>query len=191
MAIDIITGFNSASREALDKRSGPYITLQSALDALNTNKRHVGLKVSVVDTPTLDTAGNIIGGNLTEYVFTGGIENIHLVEAITLKSGVDALIDTAVDDLIDGAGPTLDTLGKLATAIGDADFLNDYSTTANINLALADKADKSATYTKSETNALLNDKPSSEAYNNIVQISQFDYNGLAVKDEFTLYVVIP
>ena len=89
MAIDIITGFNSASAESLDKRSGPYTSLAAAKLAIPESNRFVGLKVLVVDNATQDTAGNFTGGNLTEYVFEGGIANANLVEVVTLKSDFD------------------------------------------------------------------------------------------------------
>lgn len=89
MAIDIITGFNSASAESLDKRSGPYTSLAAAISALPASNRFVGLKVLVVDSATQDTAGNFTGGNLTEYVFEGGIADANLVEVVTLKSDFD------------------------------------------------------------------------------------------------------
>jgi len=86
MAIDIITGFTSASRESLDKRSGPYASLAAAKAALDTNERFVGLKVLVADGATPDSAGNFIDGDLTEYVFDGGIDDNDLVETATIKS---------------------------------------------------------------------------------------------------------
>ena len=85
MAIDIITGFNSSSRESLDKRSGPYATLVDAKAALDTNERYVGLKVLVADGATPDSAGNFIVGDLTEYVFTGGISDNDLVDLLDTK----------------------------------------------------------------------------------------------------------
>ena len=93
MAIDIITGFNSSSRESLDKRSGPYASLVEAKAALGTNERYIGLRVLIADSAT-PVSGNFIDGNLTEYVFTGGIADGDLLEAITLKSDVDTLLDT-------------------------------------------------------------------------------------------------
>ena len=105
MAIDIITGFNSASRESLDKRSGPYASLTDAQNALPTSKRFVGLKVLVVDNATQDTAGNFTGGDLTEYVFEGGIADTNLVEVVTLKSDFDASLadkpsSSDIDDIV-------------------------------------------------------------------------------------------
>lgn len=109
MAIDIITGFNSASRESLDKRSGPYASLAAAKAALDTNERFVGLKVLVADGATPDSAGNFIDGDLTEYVFTGGISDDDLIDPIA----------TAVSNLVDGAPESLDTLNEIAAALGD------------------------------------------------------------------------
>jgi hypothetical protein len=159
MAIDIITGFNSSSRESLDKRSGPYATLVDAKAALNTNERYVGLKVLVADGATFDTGGNIITGDLTEYVFSGGIADGDLLEAITLKSDVDTLIGTAVSSLIDGAPGTLDTLNELAAALEDnANIFDNYYTQAQLDDATTGKADKSTTYTETEVDTFLDAK---------------------------------
>ena len=86
MAIDIITGFNSASRESLDKRSGPYVSLQDAKDSLSSIERFVGLKVLVADGATPDSGGNFIDGDLIEYVFDGGISDNDLIETAIIKS---------------------------------------------------------------------------------------------------------
>jgi len=54
------------------------------------------------------------------------------------------------------------------------------------------KADKSTTYTKGETNTLLDTKPSSDYYNNIVKITQAAYDaGTFTPDTNTLYIVTP
>ncbi len=130
MAIDIITGFNSASRESLDKRSGPYISLADAKADLDSNERFVGLKVLVADGATPDSSGNFIDGDLTEYVFTGGVSDNDLIDPIA----------TAISDLIDGAPETLDTLNELAAALDDnADILDSYYTKTELDTALDDK----------------------------------------------------
>tara|TARA_R110002167_G_scaffold66127_4_gene187360 strand:+ start:5866 stop:6222 length:357 start_codon:yes stop_codon:yes gene_type:complete len=85
MAINIITGFNSSSRESLDKRSGPYATLVDAKAALDTNERYVGLRVLIADGATPDSSGNFIDGDLTEYVFSGGIDDNDLIDPIATK----------------------------------------------------------------------------------------------------------
>lgn len=112
MAIDIITGFNSSSRESLDKRSGPYASLVDAKAALDTNERYVGLRVLIADGATPDSAGNFIDGDLTEYVFSGGIADNDLVDPIA----------TAISNLIDSAPETLDTFKEIADALGDGNF---------------------------------------------------------------------
>ena len=163
MAIDIITGFNSSSRESLDKRSGPYATLVDAKAALDTNERYVGLKVLIADGATPDSSGNFIDGDLTEYVFSGGIGDNDLVDPIA----------TAISNLIDGAPATLDTLNELAAALeNNADVLDNY-------------------YTQTQTDTLLDTKPSSADYNNIVQITQTAYTALNPKIATTLYIVTP
>ena len=101
MAIDIITGFNSSSRESLDKRSGPYVSLAAAKSALDANSRFVGLKVLVADGATPDSAGNFVDGDLTEYVFTAGVADSNLVEAVTLKSDLDLKpSSTDIDNIV-------------------------------------------------------------------------------------------
>jgi hypothetical protein len=52
MAIEIITGFKSSSREQLDKRSGAYDSVASALTALGTNDRVMGMPVYIIENPT-------------------------------------------------------------------------------------------------------------------------------------------
>jgi len=47
------------------------------------------------------------------------------------------------------------------------------------------------TYTKAQTDTLLDDKPTSEDYNNIVKITQSDYETLSPKISTTLYIVTP
>jgi hypothetical protein len=132
MAIDIITGFNSASRESLDKRSGPYASLADAKAALDTNERFVGLKVLVADGATPDSSGNFIDGDLTEYVFTGGISDNDLIDPI----------GTAVSNLVDGAPGTLDTLNEIAAALKDnVDVLDSYYTKTELDAALGDKVE--------------------------------------------------
>ena len=80
MAINIITGFNSASREQIDKRSGPYESTALALAALGTNSRVMGLPIYVIPDGTQDSAGNFITGTVSRYEFTGGIDDSDLVE---------------------------------------------------------------------------------------------------------------
>lgn len=142
MAIDIITGFNSASRESLDKRSGPYASLADAKAALDTNERYVGLRVSVISNSTIDGAGNYITGDLTEYVFDGGITDNDLVEVITLKSEL-----SNVDNTSDADKP-------ISTA----------------------------------TQIALDTKPSSDTIDNIVKLTQAEYDAIT-PDTNTLYII--
>ena len=79
MAINIITGFASFSREALDKRSGPYDSTAQALATLTTLERYVGLDVFVIENPIKDENGNYIGGDLLKYYFNGGITDDDLI----------------------------------------------------------------------------------------------------------------
>ena len=112
MAIDIITGFNSASRESLDKRSGPYASLADAKAALDTNERFIGLKVLVISNSTTDGAGNYIAGDLTEYVFDGGITDDDLVE-------VNSELATALDSKAPLASPIFTGVATIPEVSGD------------------------------------------------------------------------
>ena len=166
MAIDISTGFNSASRESLDKRSGPYASLADAKAALNTNERYVGLKVSIISNSILDggDTGNYIGGDLTEYVFDGGITDNDLVEVITLKSDLtDHINDTNNPHSVTAAQLNLDNVD---------------------NTSDADKPISTATQNALDT------KPSSSDFDNIVKLTQAEYDDPGfTPDPNTLYII--
>jgi hypothetical protein len=163
MAIDIITGFNSASRESLDKRSGPYASLADAKAALDTNERYVGLRVSVISNSSIDGAGNYTGGDLTEYVFDGGITDNDLVEVITLKS-----------DLTDHINDTN----------------NPHSVTAaQLNLDNVDNTSDANKPISTATQNALDTKPSSSDFDNIVKLTQAEYDAIATPDPNTLYII--
>jgi hypothetical protein len=95
MAINIITGFDSSSREQLDKRSGPYASTTAALAALDTNSRAMGLPIYVITNGTQDDEGNYITGTVQTYSFTGGIADADLtlqdVVGITAQQAADIL----------------------------------------------------------------------------------------------------
>ena len=100
MAIEIISGIRSYSREALDKRSGPYISLAAALAALPVEQRYVGLRVIVVANATFDAGGNFITGTVSEYRFETGIADVNLVEITSGAGGVsDGVLTSAVIDV--------------------------------------------------------------------------------------------
>ena len=141
MAIDIITGFNSSSRESLDKRSGPYDDLATALATLNTNERYVGMKVLIVENSTKDVAGNYIGGDLTEYIFDGGIDDSNLVTRTYLE--VD------ITDLDKYTQAEVDSALSLK-----ADQATTYAKT-EVDSALSLKANQATTYTKTEVDAVV------------------------------------
>ena len=52
------------------------------------------------------------------------------------------------------------------------------------------KADKSTTYTETEVNTLLDTKPSSADYDNIVQLTQDAYNAIGIPVSTTLYIIV-
>jgi len=125
MAIELITGFRSSSREALDKRSGPYETLQEAYNALGPYARYVGLSVDIITGATKDP-NNYIGGTLTRYVFNGGIDDIHLVpfqpalDAGDISTGILPVVrgGTGVNFVTENALLTGNGSGALTSASG-------------------------------------------------------------------------
>ena len=212
MAIDIITGFNSASRESLDKRSGPYASLADAKAALDTNERFVGLKVLVISNSTTDGAGNYIAGDLTEYVFDGGITDNDLVEVIILNSDLTDHINdtnnphsvTAAQLNLDNVDNTSDADKPISTATQDAldlkanqtglnthinDTNNPHSVTADqIGLANVDNTSDADKPISTATQNALDTKPSSSDFDNIVKLTQGQYNALT-PDANTLYII--
>lgn len=94
MAIEIISGFHSRSRENLDKRSGPYESLQDALAALSQQERFVGLKVLIANGAVKDEAGNFIGGRLSEYIFDEGITDNNLKPVLEVIEGDEKIYTT-------------------------------------------------------------------------------------------------
>lgn len=91
MAIGVITGFKSNSRESLDKRAGPYETVSTALLALSDLDRHVGLEVIIIANPIFDEANNYIGGHPRYYAFVGGIADVDLIEKIHGGTGLESI----------------------------------------------------------------------------------------------------
>lgn len=91
MAVGLITGFRSNSREALDKRKGPYKNRAEALASLDTLLRFVGLEVIIVENATFDAAGNYIGGFAARYVFEGGIDDVNLKKVDYSSTGLEAI----------------------------------------------------------------------------------------------------
>jgi hypothetical protein len=132
MAIEIISGIKSYSRESLDKRSGPYDTLANALAAIPSSQRYVGLPVVVVASAAYDGSGNFISGNVTRYLFDGGIDDVHLVEDATGAGG-------AADGVLTGA--LVNENGELVLSFSEglADIVVDVSTLGGaINRTVAD-----------------------------------------------------
>jgi hypothetical protein len=97
MAINIITGFSSSSRELLDKRSGPYDSASLALTALGTNDRSMGMPIYVINNGTKDSSGNYITGLVKTYKFTGGIADLNFIE--DLGTSFDQDLNTT-DDVV-------------------------------------------------------------------------------------------
>tara|TARA_R110000851_G_scaffold87648_1_gene191087 strand:+ start:41077 stop:42207 length:1131 start_codon:yes stop_codon:yes gene_type:complete len=114
MSIDIITGFFSSSREALDKRSGPYETTTEANAALGPFDRYVGLSVLIIANASKDGGGNYITGDVAHYIYDGGIADNNLVEDSSGGTGTytsSIAAGTLVPDTVGGylAGTDLDT----------------------------------------------------------------------------------
>ena len=99
MAINIITSFDSSSREILDKRSGPYASVSAALSALGTNSRPMGMPIYVIEDGTQDAAGNFITGTVQTYSFTGDITDANLV---LKEDNKDNQIETVGESVLTG-----------------------------------------------------------------------------------------
>jgi|TARA_R110000744_G_scaffold262712_1_gene377272 hypothetical protein len=88
----------------------------------------------------------------------------------------------------------------LAPTASQATTTTQIATTAFAKTAVADlrgqidstagKADKSITYTKTEVDNLLDTKPSSTSYDNIVQLTQTAYNNITTPVSTTLYIIV-
>ena len=106
MAINIITGFFSSSREQLDKRSGPYDSTADALSALGTNERAMGLPIYIISNPIMD-GDNYIGGDVSTYHFTGGIADANLIEIESFDQDLNTTDDVTFNSISgDGSGLT-------------------------------------------------------------------------------------
>jgi hypothetical protein len=99
MAIDIITSFDSKSREVLDRRSGAYSSVAEALAALDTYSRAMGMPIYVIADGTQDAAGNYITGTVQTYSFTGGITDANLV---LKEDNKDNQIETVGESVLTG-----------------------------------------------------------------------------------------
>ena len=135
MAISIITSFDSNSRELLDARSGPYDNTTDALNALDTNKRSVGLKVVVIANSTKDSAGNYIAGDVTLYQFNGGISDNDL-EEIETGGGVnvvDNLTNTSTTEALSAKQGKV--LKDIVDAIDQNRFFGEFTSFANLDAA--------------------------------------------------------
>jgi hypothetical protein len=102
MSINIITGFDSSSREQLDKRSGPYASTTAALAALDTNNRAMGLPIYVITNGTQDDDGNYITGDVSVYNFDGGIGDANfIIKSVTSKISNEPTGSTAILNLVE------------------------------------------------------------------------------------------
>ena len=99
MAIDIITSFDSKSREVLDRRSGAYSSVAEALAALDTYSRAMGMPIYVIADGTQDAAGNYITGTVQTYHLTGGITDANLV---LKEDNKDNQIETVGESVLTG-----------------------------------------------------------------------------------------
>jgi len=101
MSINIITGFESSSREQLDKRSGPYSSTAAALTALDTNNRVMGMPIYVITNGTQDGDGNYITGDVNVYNFDGGIADTNfIIKSVTSKTDGEPTGSTVVLNLV-------------------------------------------------------------------------------------------
>jgi hypothetical protein len=91
MAIEIISGIRNFSREALDKKAGPYGSLIEALVTVDESQRYIGLKFIVVSNAIKDSVGNYIGGEVQEYTFESGITDDKAITVEKVSSAGKAL----------------------------------------------------------------------------------------------------
>jgi len=117
MAINITTGFRPYAREPLDARSGPYETIIEAKDALKTDDRYVGLPVLIITDASKDGGGKYTEGTVNQYIFDGGIEDIHLVQ-VKVDLNDPSIMGTSVLP-IDNGGTGLNTVEPGAVLTGN------------------------------------------------------------------------
>ena len=108
----------------------------TARDAITTDRRKVGMLVRTDDGKFWTLIGGVGNGNWSEILF--GVQiNDALTTSTTITWSIDKItgvVDTAISDLIGGAGATLDTLQELADALN-----NDPSFAANIATSIANR----------------------------------------------------
>lgn len=83
----------------------------------------------------------------TEFSRRLGADGTVAKSLATIESERDAAITAAIDNLINGAGPALDTLQELSAALGDDP---NFATTISSELALKANAADIGTYTEFE-----------------------------------------
>jgi len=123
------------------------------------------------------------------------------IDAVENISYTKAETDQKIADLVDSAPETLDTLNELAAAIGDdpsffqtfdthvSDINNPHSVTpAQLNLDNVDNTSDADKPISTATQNALDTKPSSSDFDNIVKITQGDYD-LITPDPNTLYII--
>lgn len=118
MAISIITGFMSNSKEMLDKRSGPYYSadltnksvILANLDPLN---RFPGLITFLIDQPADEQSGLFPdNGNVAAFIFDGGITYDELIPFADFIGAV-GVAPSGLEALDDGSGIGWRLIGQL------------------------------------------------------------------------------
>jgi hypothetical protein len=145
MAINIITSFDSSSREILDKRSGPYASVSAALSALGTNSRPMGMPIYVIADGTQDAAGNYITGTVQTYSFREGIEDVNLVsiDVVDKHFAYDQGVPSSIWTINHGLGKyasivVTDTAGSIV--MGDVQYIDLNNITITFNASFSGSA---------------------------------------------------
>ena len=198
MAINIITSFNSSSREVLDKRSGAYSSVAEALAALDTNSRAMGMPIYVIADGTQDAAGNYITGTVQTYYFTGGIEDADLV----LKDVVGITTQQANDILANNSkvGITTQQAADITTnkaKVGYTESLVSANTsvvanTAKISFDSASSTKLGGIEAGADVNTInsttTSEPTGSDAVLNVVSLTQAEYDA-GTKIATTFYII--
>ena len=99
--IKIVTGFDSASREQLDKRSGPYSSLAAANLALDITERAMGMPIYIIDDAPADDVDLAVwtSGTVKIARYTGGIADVNLVFD-SVGGGLVSSVNTQIGDVV-------------------------------------------------------------------------------------------
>lgn len=124
----------------------------TARDAISTDRRKIGMLVRTTsDSKFWTLVGGIANGNWTEVQFGVQINDAGtgLTTVTWSVNKIEGAISTAISNLVNGAGATLDTLNELAAALG-----NDPSFATNIAGQIGNRVRYDAAQTLNTTQQL-------------------------------------